>query len=240
MYSPYVAFPSTMDREEDATRDPSLSPPSAAPPSAPAPLPSASTKRRWSPCTWRYAIEEAQADLPSRSRSTTTIAASAGLHSSSRPPSQHQQQHGQAIKAKPPNSHHNPSFCKSAESAPQRSSHHVQPLPGYPPSESHMRPPSAHTSLKSRIIAEPTKKSLQHELLCTKARVSGTEEEEKEGDAEQDDGSEDGEDADGGVVRFDEEYFKRRRREMSPSELYFCAECSATARVRSKPLNDQS
>ncbi|MCO5573553.1 hypothetical protein L7F22_027324 [Adiantum nelumboides] len=246
MESSSIAAPPTTDREEDVPPDPSLSPSAAPLPTPAPPLPSASTKRRWSPCTWRYAIEEAQADLPSRSRSTTTTSIAAafsgsGAHppTSSRPPSHHpQQHHPHPIKAKPP-SHHNPSFSKSAESAPQRNSSHHVPSRGYPPStELHVRP-SAHTSSKSRTTELSTKKSLQHELLSAKVRVSEKEEEEKEDDADQDDPSEDGDGTDGRVMRFDEEYFKRKRREMSPSELYFCTDCAA-AKSRAKLSNDQS
>ena len=49
--------------------------PTPAPALAPAPAPASdsiapsSSKRRWSPCTWRYAIEEGQPELGSRPRS---------------------------------------------------------------------------------------------------------------------------------------------------------------------------
>lgn len=95
----------------------------------------------------------------------------------------------------------------------------------------------AHTSSKSHG-AELSKKSLQHQILAAKARVSEKEEEEEQDDAEHDEASEDGVYADGEeAIIYDEEYFKRRRREMSPTELYFCAICS-TAKGSTKSSHD--
>lgn len=88
-----------------------------------------------------------------------------------------------------------------------------------------MRSSPSHPPTKSRA-GEVYRKSHQH-LHSSKARACEEElEEEEDEEAEQDD--HDGDD-DVGLPVYDDEYFKRRRREMSPSELYFCGICSTKA-----------
>ncbi|KAH7293135.1 hypothetical protein KP509_28G013400 [Ceratopteris richardii] len=223
---------------------------------APPPPRPASAKRRWSPCTWRYAIEESQPELPSRSRSSVAAASSApaealsSLHSRgiSNPSFQHQNQQQHHSKSKVPPSQNNLSQLKAADNSHRSSSH--------PPSRGHSsenRTRSHSRTPPRNRVADPSKRISQHDLTSGRGRSPekrGDYEEEENAvlhgidrngnggcgaDEKHDNGDEDESCANSTgdnsgyvskVTRYDEEYFKRRRREMSPSELYFCRVCS--------------
>lgn len=147
-------------------------------PSLPDPSSSSnSSKRRWSPCTWRYAIEEVQPELASKPRSSCILSASKERERAPGPP----KKWASAGKA----SEGLPGGCDQISSAGQASG---------------KQSPDKSGALK--------KHGQQKEAELVEESTGAGKKTENRRKREEDSTS------------------KRRKREMTPSELYFCEECA--------------
>lgn len=185
-------------------------------PRAPAPPPpsSSSSKRRWSPCTWRYAIEEAQPELGSRPRSSSSNPFYAGVAASgSRGALEQTALASAAMKAR---LHHpEQSYGREAEE-PRRSVYSSRSDRGRDPELSEALR-GKHSRAEERLNSK-RRQQQQPPKGPVKERSPEEEEEEQEG-----------KEAEEGLESHGEEDIKRRKKEMSPSEFYFCEICASKA-----------
>lgn len=195
--------------------------------SAEPPPPSASSKRRWSPSTWRYAIEDVQPELGSRPRSgsSNTPYSSSSLRAGpdhAPPPT--------TSKSRPfHNQDH--AYGKEGEEPVRRSAHGNRTWGGVELSELRARhaQPRAQDMLSKKKRPPHPQSHQQHQQ---KEPVKRHKEEEEDEDEDQDWEDDDGDDAELG--HHFEESKTRKKREMSPSELYYCEICRAKAAEASK------
>eukprot|EP00250_Pteridium_aquilinum_P002304 c12502_g1_i1 orf=411-1136(-) len=198
---------------------------SAAPPAEPPPPSSSSSKRRWSPCTWRYAIEEVQPELGSRPRSNNSNpfysapSLRAGSEHAAPPPSTNKSR---------PNHHQDHVYGKEGEEPIRRSAYGNRTWGGAEISElraRHAQPRTQETLSRKKRPPHPQLHHQHQQKESVKRRSPKDEEEEDEEDEDEDD--DDGDDVELG--HHFEEGTKRKKREMSPSELYYCEICRAKA-----------
>ncbi|KAH7447020.1 hypothetical protein KP509_01G087600 [Ceratopteris richardii] len=211
-------------------------PPSASgtePISAAAPLsdlPPSSSKRRWNPSTWRYAIEEVQPELGSRPRSSGSGAA---FPSSMAPPASgklrtHVAQDHVSVKDSEEPARRSAYGGRSDESRAWR---------GMEFSEYRARNAQ---SVKSQEWLSKKKFRAQHPYVSRQQhqkKDSAKWQKEEQDEEEMEDENWDDNDDDYGSGRADEDdgelrhhsegNMKRKKREVSPSEIYFCDICRA-------------
>ncbi|KAH7298153.1 hypothetical protein KP509_25G029500 [Ceratopteris richardii] len=195
-----------------------------------------SSKRRWSPCTWRYAIEEVQPELGSRPRSGSGSASSV-THLVASPCAGPEQGPAPLTSGKPrPYHSHDHLSAKEVEEHGRRSAYgrgasggvepsdlrarHAQPRPLEPPSKKKCRTQQLQVSHPEPHLSKEVKKWPKEEHDDDKYGV---------GYCEEDQGVEHRH-----RLRLNS---KRKKRELSPTEIYFCEICRARAAAKSAKMN---
>ncbi|MCO5611792.1 hypothetical protein L7F22_066051 [Adiantum nelumboides] len=195
---------------------------------APASEPPPSSKRRWSPCTWRYAIEEVQPELGSRARTSSSNPSHSSSSLRNAGPDHHAPP--QATSKSRPLHSHDHAYGKDGDEPVVRRSTYGDRTWGGTIELSELRARHAQgraqDMLSKKRPPHPHRSLQQHQQKVEHAKRPKEEQEDEDEDEEWDDDAE--------LGHHFEETKKRKTREMSPSELYYCEICRAKAAEASK------